>query len=328
MTGRLLQLRAELVRSPAYDSGLGLYRFAALAGLLLWIAADAEHRDAVFEALTDAYLGVGVFVAATFALFFHLEARHNIDAGAWLERQRRLEIPVAAALGALPGCGGAIMVITQFAMGRATFGSVVAVLTSTMGDAAFLLLAREPLIGLALIALGFVVGTLSGYLINQIHDRSFLAVPPRAPEPEPQAAPIISARLCQLWALIAVPGLIFGIAALFQIETPQPLTQIIGVGGALSCIALWVVSPTQSVHLAARQVGDLLSRRVALNTNFVVIWVIAAFLLYELGGGSEVLTPLFGAVAAPLVPLLGILVGFIMGCGPQIRPGTAMSAQS
>ena len=39
----------------------------------------------------------------------------------------------AAALGALPGCGGAIIVVTQYVTGRLSFGSVVAVLTATMG---------------------------------------------------------------------------------------------------------------------------------------------------------------------------------------------------
>ena len=44
------------------------------------------------------------------------------------------------------------------------FGSVVAVLTATMGDAAFLLLATEPLTGV-MVALGFVAGTVSGWTV-------------------------------------------------------------------------------------------------------------------------------------------------------------------
>ena len=54
-------------------------------------------------------------------------------------------------MGALPGCGGAIIVVTQHIQGRIGFGSLVAVLTATMGDAAFLILAIEPSTGLSLL---------------------------------------------------------------------------------------------------------------------------------------------------------------------------------
>ncbi len=45
--------------------------------------------------------------------------------------------------------------ITQYVSGRLSFGAVVAVLTATMGDAAFLLLAAKPTTGLAIIVIGF-----------------------------------------------------------------------------------------------------------------------------------------------------------------------------
>ena len=103
----------------------------------------------------------------------------NIDATAMLRRDTIWQVPVAAGLGALPGCGGAIIVVTQYVTGRLSFGGVVAALTATMGDAAFLLIAQEPLTGLAMVVLGFTVGTLSGWVINAIHGGDFLrAAPP------------------------------------------------------------------------------------------------------------------------------------------------------
>ena len=38
---------------------------------------------------------------------------------------------------ALPGCGGAVVVITAFARGNIRLGAMVAALIATMGDAAF-----------------------------------------------------------------------------------------------------------------------------------------------------------------------------------------------
>ena len=46
--------------------------------------------------------------------------------------------------------------VTQY-VSPLSFGSVVAVLTATMGDAAFLLIAQEPMTGLMMIAVGFLL---------------------------------------------------------------------------------------------------------------------------------------------------------------------------
>ena len=101
-------------------------------------------------------------MAATFLVFYSIEKTLKIDATEMLRRETVWQVPIAAGLGALPGCGGAIIVITQYVTGRLSFGSVVAVLTATMGYAAFLLIAQEPLTGIAIMAMGFVVGSVSG----------------------------------------------------------------------------------------------------------------------------------------------------------------------
>ena len=144
--------------------------FPAIAVTLL-LTTSSELLHIIFGAVADAYLQVSTFVAATFLVIYGAERFLKIDATAALKRDTMWQVPIAAALGALPGCGGAVIVVTQFVTGRLSFGSVVATLTATMGDAAFLLLAQEPLTGLAMIGLGFSIGTLSGWAVNQIHHR-------------------------------------------------------------------------------------------------------------------------------------------------------------
>ncbi|MEM7079733.1 MAG: putative manganese transporter [Pseudomonadota bacterium] len=276
-----------------------------------------EARQIVFAALADAYLAVGVFVAATFAIFFFLESRLGTNVGDWLQRYQRFEVPVAALLGAIPGCGGAVMVITQFAMGRASFGAIVAVLTSTMGDAAFFLLAQQFGTGLLLISVSLVLGTISGWLVNLIHSDGYLRVQRPLVYPREQQAVRVPAMVWTLWSAITAPALLLGIAGLFQVEIPPLLYWTLGVGGGLLSIVLWALSPSQAVHLAASEVTRPVPYRVALNTNFVTVWVVTAFLVFEFAGGAESLTPVFNA-ATPLLPLIGIVVGFLPGCGPQI----------
>ena len=140
----------------------------------LFLTSEHDLVEIIFGSVADAYLQVTTFVAGTFLLIYGAERFLKVDAVAALRRDTFLQVPMAAALGAMPGCGGAVIVVTQFVTGRLSFGSVVATLTATMGDAAFLLLAQEPLTGLAMILLGFVVGTLTGWIVNFIHGGDFL----------------------------------------------------------------------------------------------------------------------------------------------------------
>ena len=317
MTPRIVAARDKLVDTTQTLSGGGVERCVLVVTLIALAMLDAALRDALLTALCDAYLQVGVFVAATFAFFFWLESVCRVDTERWLVRHRAWEVPVASALGALPGCGGAVMVITQFAMGRASFGAVVAVLTSTMGDAAFLMLARRPDEGLLLIATGFVTGALFGRLVNALHGPDFMRVQrPTRFRPEDSDVPV-PAACWSLWTAVVVPGLVIGILLLSQVDVPQSVLLVVGTGGGLLSIFMWSLSPTQATHMAAAHTDEALVRRVALNTNFVTVWVVIGFLVFELAGGASTLKPMFSAAPA-LLPLLGVLVGFLPGCGPQI----------
>ena len=62
-----------------------------------------------------------------------------------------------------------------------------------------------------------------------------------------------------------------------------------------------------------------LVQRTMIDTNFITVWVVIAFLLFELNAyyhGFNVND--FFNVITPLMPLIGVLVGFIPGCAPQI----------
>jgi hypothetical protein len=172
----ILAVKSEWDRITHYTRVVGLWQLLLLVVIGALSAGDLEVRHIVVRALSEAYLQVSVFVAATLAIFSILENRCKLDTVTFLQRHRRWQVPVAAVMGALPGCGGAIIVMTQYIRGVNGFGAVVAVLTATMGDAAFLLLAREPLTGLAIFMAGMIVGTISGYVVECIHGADFFRV--------------------------------------------------------------------------------------------------------------------------------------------------------
>ena len=124
--------------------------------------------------MVDAYLQVSVFVGFTLIVFIGLDSLTKFDVKLFLLKIKKIHVLFSSLLGSIPGCGGAIIVVTQYIQGRISFGSLVAVLTSTMGDAAFLILALEPSTGLLIFSISFVVGSLSGYLIDYIHGPQFM----------------------------------------------------------------------------------------------------------------------------------------------------------
>jgi hypothetical protein len=237
-------------------------------------------------------------------------------------------VPIAAALGALPGCGGAIIVVTQYVSGRLSFGSVVAVLTATMGDAAFLLIAQQPLVGLAMAALGFAVGTLSGWIVNYIHGRDFLL----GSLGDRQGIDVVNKGvstpyLDRIWLIIMLPGLVLAVFVAFQVDVDALFASdyldkpasLLGVVGGILAVTMQL-APRFGIRgdTVFLESGTILQRTIA-NTNFVTVWVIGAYLVFDLSVYFFAidLKQIFSGFTL-FTPMIAILLGFLPGCGPQV----------
>ena len=297
----------------------------AIAALLALVAIDPTAREITLAALSDAYLAVSVFVAATLAAALFFETVFKVDLADWLARRSAWQIPIAAFLGALPGCGGAVIVVTQYLRGSLGFGSLIAVLTSTMGDAAFLLLAREPGTAALVFGLSLVVGVVSGVIVERLHGRDFLRGDTGLPIRTGCCAAKLPPRgITRLWMAVMAPGLVLGILLAFQVDTDALLgflpvaepTLWLGVAGAGLSLLLWARGWAAADTSNA---DGALSPRVAATTSFVTVWVVAGFLIYELGSHySGIDIGIAFKNAAVLLPLIGVLVGLLPGCGPAI----------
>ena len=326
---------------------IGSSRFLAVLifGLLASSIFDTELMQIVMITIADAYLQVSAFVAGTLLMFFSAERLLKIDISAWMQRAGHLQVPTAALLGALPGCGGAIIVVTRCVSGNLSFGAVLATLTATMGDAAFLLLAKEPQTGILIMVLGFSVGTVTGWIVDMIHGHDFLRAD-IAPAGELSSVDVINQdfsgrTLDKLWIVILIPGIIIGTLQAFQYDMnallgnsfigpllEQPATTLGFLGGSL-CLGMWLLprlvpNLMNNRTIRADDVSDILAsgsviRRTIADTNFVTSWVVLAFLLFEVGiyFTSFDLKGLFDDLAI-FTPLVAILIGFLPGCGPQI----------
>ncbi len=305
--------------------------------MLLSLAAPNHELQAVVRAaMGDAYVQVSSFVCMTLALYYGLERHFRVDTAHLLKRHPKWQIPIAAIIGALPGCGGAIIVITQYVLGRIGFGSMVAVLTATMGDAAFLLLAQEPATALLVTMISIVAGTLTGWGVELIHGRDFLKKRITGWQDFRQECGRIveySTMTHATWYGLMVPGAALGIGTAFQQDTNQWFGRLAGIDpthwigfvGASYCLWMWAILPDKGlsiVNLAAHpscRIHVKNRNRIIFETSFVTTWVIVAFITFELGiyltgfNLEEAFT-----TSASLLPLMAVLIGFIPGCGPQI----------
>ena len=69
------------------------------------------------SSVADAYIQVTTFVAGTLLFFYTLEKYFKIDLKNSSNNKPKLEVLLGSFLGALPGCGGAIIVLTQYSRG-------------------------------------------------------------------------------------------------------------------------------------------------------------------------------------------------------------------
>ncbi|KJY83233.1 hypothetical protein TW81_09490 [Vibrio galatheae] len=316
------------------------YKRLLLPIVMISLIISDTTRAVTVNTLSDAFWAVSSYVALTLAIYHYLALLFS--------KQNRLvdlyrgsrghQVLFAALLGALPGCGGAIIVTTQFVTGRVGFGAMVAVLTSTMGDAAFLLLASQPSVGVAVVGVGVLVGCLSGWLVNCIHDDSFLRPLVISDSNHlgcnRESSTGIEQKMINLqgafWKWLLAPAAIIALLGSFQVDINPllslPNMTIEWIGSILIIVSMLLWSLTKEINdyestvtEDTKQISSHPIQKAAQDTNFVTAWVIVAFLLFEL-------VTFFGQIdlAATFsdwgvwMPLVGLAIGMLPGCGPQI----------
>ncbi len=294
--------------------------------LLTLVFQGGEFGEVIRSSMVDAYIQVSVFVGFTLFVFIGLDSLTKFDVKYFLSKTQKFHVFISAFLGAIPGCGGAIIVVTQYIQGRISFGSLVAVLTATMGDAAFLILAVEPSTGLLIFVLGIIVGSITGYIIDFIHGINFMQTETNLKVEFEKVSKTFVSNFNYFWLFLFIPGFVMGILVAFQIEFNSAIYNsfllLIASAGAILSIFMWSLNPLSDFQCSTDKTRGLLSRVVD-TTNFVTTWVISGFLVFEIFMYFTSLDlKMFFDLWLPFVPLVAILFGFLPGCGPQVVVAT------
>ncbi len=333
MTSRISKQALPSSAHPAWQwlqsSRDGFFMGLIGVNLLFLYLVNRELFTLIVQSLSDAYLNVSVFVALTLAGFHLLDRYFKEGVVRALNRRTPWQIPSAALLGALPGCGGAIIVVTQFVHGRVSFGALVTVLIATMGDAAFLLLARKPSVALLVFAVAMAAAIVTGFVVNRIHRWDDFKVRAAPREALPEGALGVPAGLRKAFWWLLAPGAVMGVFVALRADEvlwgffglDAAIGTWFGFAGAMLCLAIWFSQPMNSwtARFARKPESSCPLESTVAETSFVSVWVMLGFLSYELlvhFSGLD-LHELFLGLGA-LTPLLAAAIGFIPGCGPQI----------
>jgi hypothetical protein len=315
--------------------------------------------ELVFGPAADAFLEVGTFVAVMLAIFGLLQWRTGGAVTRWLARHRRLGPLAGALLGAVPGCGGAIVVMPLYLRGTVSFGTVVATLVATMGDSSFVLLAADPLTALVLHGGLFATGLATGALVDAV---GFDPRRPSAgavtgdgaadsgPRPGPTAA-LPGAHPSTVGAQAAVPGLtgrpsvrivppslvafwaLLGVSFLVAVPTvlqlvpdetfdigPVPTRAVLGTVGAAVCVGVVLLR-------WRRRAGDGRACRFADRPRDVLLdaareTAIVTTWVVVAFVGYETLVAVTGLDLGrlPTLGLIGVVVGAALGLIPGCGP--------
>ncbi|MDR2584839.1 MAG: putative manganese transporter [Prevotellaceae bacterium] len=123
--------------------------------------------EIVIDALRDSLLITGlVIVMLLFIEYINVYSQGRSFAK--LQNRPLHQIVVGALLGLIPGCMGGFAAVSLYSHGIVSFGALIAMMVSTMGDEAFVLLASAPLTALLLMVILFSLALLVGWLTDRL----------------------------------------------------------------------------------------------------------------------------------------------------------------
>ncbi|HOA70545.1 MAG: putative manganese transporter [Bacillota bacterium] len=113
-----------------------------------------------------AFIDVTVFVGAVLLFFGYIDYKQQGAFIETVEKAKKYQPFIGALLGILPGCGGSILLMPLYIKGSVSFGTIVATLLATAGDAAFVIMTQAPREFVLITIIGLVVGTITGYIVD------------------------------------------------------------------------------------------------------------------------------------------------------------------
>lgn len=231
---------------------------------------------------------------------------------------------IAALLGATPGCLGAFTVVALYSHRVVSLGAVVAAMIATSGDEAFLMFAMFPGKALLLTGIIFIIGALSGFLVDKfipgkslkiilperslpLHEEDKCICYPKGHIAKQLKNPTMERALLTAILLFYIFGLLFGGIG------PEKWNWIKITVMATSLISLFVVTTVPEHFLQEH----LWNHIVKVHIPKIFIWTFSALLVIQLAIQHIDLQSLIESNTLVIL-VIAVLVGIIPESGPHM----------
>lgn len=110
-----------------------------------------------------------VLIVAALMIFIEwLEIRFKPKINRLITKNKKNQIIGSSFLGAIPGCIDAFFIVDLYTHGLVGFGALTAVMLSTAGDEAFVMLTMIPKTAFLIFALSIVIGIIGGFIADKL----------------------------------------------------------------------------------------------------------------------------------------------------------------
>ncbi|MDR0879711.1 MAG: putative manganese transporter [Clostridioides sp.] len=120
----------------------------------------------IISASEESFLHIGTMIGFFILLFEYVNHASSGKFAQILSEHRRLQPLFGAVVGAIPGCGGTIAIVPLYVSGDLSFGTIIASLIASLGDASFVLMSSNLKLFFFVMAILFVTGVVTGYLVD------------------------------------------------------------------------------------------------------------------------------------------------------------------
>ena len=313
-----------------------------------------DFVDLTATILLDAWTAIASFVVLSLLVTQLLRSGLGDRTLDSLLRRRGVGPLGGAALGAIPGCGGAIAVVSLYGRGTTGFGTLLAALIATAGDSAFVLLSVAPRTAALTYGTAFVTGIVIGIAVDEydltvgrvervgraIDDPNCGVVhggvtpadgETRRETPWESVWGVLRTAALVGWWLAAAIGLAVGLYRAVGgdmshlLSTGQPpgivaVASVVGVG--LSVVVALV--PERLLHPSEPAALRAVAVETAVESAPIVAWVVVALAGYRTLATALDPGALSGiALGGPFGAIAGGLVGVVPGCGVHVGVVTA-----
>ncbi len=313
--------------------------------------------DILINSAEETFLHVGSLVSISILLFGYINYKTSGSFIDVISRNKNIQPILGALLGALPGCGGSIVLMPLFMSNKVTFGTIISSLIASMGDSAFLMMTSDFKAYIVITVISFIVGIITGYLVDgfKVEQRLELHKHKKRVNTKEKAVGLrsSSANACdikvhnkfyhisheivhgvgyKIYLFLLISGFIFMVLAhsgleFGFIEAMHSFEEVIAIVGVV-CSFVYMIMTKKVLENENFEENEhkLMSLKETIihsvsEISFVIVWIFIAYIFYDIViyfvGGEEALVKLVLG-AGVLSVFAGAALGIVPGCGIQI----------